>query len=166
MGVALQSPMTLRLTAGAGVGFSGACGLPLGWRARKPLPCAIRSSADLVPGHERRAPVLKHHLLALGPSLRPHSVLLCASCFSSLDAAFSSLFSVSCTRKEKVSAPVCVSFCYCMYLIARRRTLISLLHPTMFFERIKSGSFGCSLLVTGVPGCDTGCCTLAGIWAF
>ena len=99
--------MTLRLTAGAGVGFSGACGLPLGWRARKPLPCAIRSSADLVPGHERRAPVLKHHLLALGPSLRPHSVLLCASCFSSLDAAFSSLFSVSCTRKEKV-------FCSCM----------------------------------------------------
>ena len=30
-------------------GFSGACGLPLGWRARKPLPCAPRSSADLAP---------------------------------------------------------------------------------------------------------------------
>ena len=25
---------TLRITAGVGVGFSGACGLPLGWRAR------------------------------------------------------------------------------------------------------------------------------------
>ena len=62
----------LMFTAGVGVGISGACGLPLGWRARKPLPCAPRSSADLAPGHERRAPVPMHHLLALGPSLRPH----------------------------------------------------------------------------------------------
>ena len=63
---------TLRFTAGAGVGSCGARGLPLGWRARKPLPCAPGSSADLAPGHERRGPVPKHRLLALGPSLRPH----------------------------------------------------------------------------------------------
>ena len=50
---------------------SGACGLLLGWRARKPLSCTPRSSAALAPGHERRAPVPWHHLLALGPSLRP-----------------------------------------------------------------------------------------------
>ena len=46
---------TLRFTAGVGEGSSGACGLPLGWRARKLLPCAPRSPADLAPGHERRA---------------------------------------------------------------------------------------------------------------
>ena len=64
--------MTLRLTAGAGVGFSGACGLPLGWRARKPLPCALRLSAKPALGHERRAPVLKHHPPVLGLCLRLH----------------------------------------------------------------------------------------------
>ena len=63
---------TLRFTAGVGEGSSGACGLPLGWRARKPLPCAPGSSADLAPGHERRTPVPQRHLLARGPSLRPH----------------------------------------------------------------------------------------------
>ena len=63
---------TLRFTAGVGVGFSGACGLPLVWRARKPLPCALGSSADFALGHEWRAPVPKHHLLFLGFCLRPH----------------------------------------------------------------------------------------------
>ena len=60
--------LTVRLTAGVGVGFSGACGLPLVWRARKPLPCAPKSSSDL-------APVPKHHLPILGLSLRPHWML-------------------------------------------------------------------------------------------
>ena len=35
---------TLRITAGVGVGFSGARGLPSGWRVRKPLPCTLRFS--------------------------------------------------------------------------------------------------------------------------
>ena len=39
--------LTVRLTAGVGVGFSGACGLPLVWRVRKPLPCTLRLSAKL-----------------------------------------------------------------------------------------------------------------------
>ena len=40
-----QSMSTLRFTEGVGVGFSGACGLPLVWRVRKSLshslPCAL-----------------------------------------------------------------------------------------------------------------------------
>ena len=63
---------TLRFPAGVGVGFSGACGLSLVWRARKPLPCALRSSAALALGHERRATVPQHHLPVLGLSLRPY----------------------------------------------------------------------------------------------
>ena len=62
---------TLRFPAGVGVGFSGACGLSLVWRARKPLPCALRSSAAFALGHERRALVPKHHLPVLGLSLCP-----------------------------------------------------------------------------------------------
>ena len=55
---------TLRFTAGDGVSFSGACGLLLVWRARKPLPCALMSSATPAPvGHAR---VIKHHHLGLG----------------------------------------------------------------------------------------------------
>jgi hypothetical protein len=39
---ALPSMSTLRFTAGVGVGFSGACGLPMALRARKPLTkCGI-----------------------------------------------------------------------------------------------------------------------------
>ena len=38
---ARKSMPTLRFTAGVGVCSSGACGLPLGQRARKPLPCAL-----------------------------------------------------------------------------------------------------------------------------
>ena len=56
----------LWFTAGVGVGISGACGLPLVWRARKPLPCALRSSANPALGHERRASVPEHHHLVLG----------------------------------------------------------------------------------------------------
>ena len=66
------SMSTLRFPAGVGVGFSGACGLSLVWRARKPLPCALRSSAALALGHERRATVPQHHLPVLGLSLRPY----------------------------------------------------------------------------------------------
>ena len=43
---------------------------PPGWRGWK--VGAPRSSADLAPGHERRAPVPKHHLPVLGLSLRHH----------------------------------------------------------------------------------------------
>ena len=39
--------LNLRFTAGVGVGISGACELPLAWRAHKPLPWALRSSAAL-----------------------------------------------------------------------------------------------------------------------
>ena len=68
---------TLRFTAGVGVSFSGACGLPLVWRAGKPLHCALRPSAT--PNGVQPAPqstisaafvghatVLKHHTLGLG----------------------------------------------------------------------------------------------------
>ena len=67
--------LTLRFTAGVGVGFSGACGPPLVWRARKPLPCALRSPASLALGLERRrAPVPEHCLAVLGLCLRPHGM--------------------------------------------------------------------------------------------
>ena len=57
------STETLRFTAGVGVGFFGAYGLPLVWRARKPLPLALRSSAALALGLARqRAPVPEHRL--------------------------------------------------------------------------------------------------------
>ena len=49
-------------TAGVGVSFSGTFRLPLVWGARKPVPRALRSSAKpALVGHERGAPVLKHH---------------------------------------------------------------------------------------------------------
>ena len=44
------SMLNLRFTAGVGVGISGACEPPLVWRARKPLPRALRSSAALALG--------------------------------------------------------------------------------------------------------------------
>ena len=47
-----------------GVCFSGACGLPLFLRARKPQPCALRSSAR--PARVAHAPVIQHHSLGLG----------------------------------------------------------------------------------------------------
>ena len=64
--------LNLRFTAGVGVGISGACGPPLVWRARKPLPSALRSSAALALGLARqRAPVPEHRLLVV------HSPRLC-----------------------------------------------------------------------------------------
>ena len=42
--------LNLRFIAGVGVGISGACELPLAWRAHKPLPWALRSSAALALG--------------------------------------------------------------------------------------------------------------------
>ena len=45
-----SSTLNLRFTAGVGVGISGACEPPLVWRARKPLPWALRSSAALALG--------------------------------------------------------------------------------------------------------------------
>ena len=56
---------TLRFAPGVGVCSSGACGLRLVWRARKPLPCALRSSAT--PARVGRATDLEPHLL--GPGL-------------------------------------------------------------------------------------------------
>ena len=56
--------LTLRFSAGVVVSSSGACRLPLVWRARKPLPCALRSSAN--PALIGHGPVLKHHPLGLG----------------------------------------------------------------------------------------------------
>ena len=44
------SMLNLRFTADVGVGISGACELPLAWRAHKPLPWALRSSAALALG--------------------------------------------------------------------------------------------------------------------
>ena len=42
--------LNLRFIAGVGVGIFGACELPLAWRAHKPLPWALRSSAALALG--------------------------------------------------------------------------------------------------------------------
>ena len=39
-----------KFPASVGVGISGACELPLAWRAHKPLPWALRSSAALALG--------------------------------------------------------------------------------------------------------------------
>ena len=77
--------LTLRFTAGVGVGFSGACGPPLVWRARKPLPCALRSPASLALGLERRrAPVHERRLPVLRLCPRPHWTAppMAASCSS------------------------------------------------------------------------------------
>ena len=64
--------LNLRFTAGVGVGISGACGPPLVWRARKPLPSALRSSAALALGLARqRAPVPEHRLPVMDLCLRP-----------------------------------------------------------------------------------------------
>ena len=69
------SMLNLRFTAGVGVGISGACELPLAWRAHKPLPWALRSSAALALGRAT--------LHALATELVVWT-----------DAAFSSLFSL------------------------------------------------------------------------
>ena len=58
---------TLWFIAGVGVSSSSACGLPLVCRARKPLPCALRSSAT--PALAGDAPVLQHHPQGLGLGL-------------------------------------------------------------------------------------------------
>ena len=59
--------LNLRFIAGVGVGISGACGPPLVWRARKPLPSALRSPAALALGLERQhAHVPEHRLPVLG----------------------------------------------------------------------------------------------------
>ena len=77
---ARQLMSNLMFTAGVGVGISGACGLPLVWRARKPLPCALRSSAAFALGLERRrATVPENRLPFLGLCLRPHWLSPCFS---------------------------------------------------------------------------------------
>ena len=78
------SLLNLRFTAGIGVGISGACGPPLVWRARKPLPSALRSSAALALDLTRqRASVPEHRLPVMGLCLRPpwiqHSFLFSRS---------------------------------------------------------------------------------------
>ena len=82
LGLALARPsmLTLMFTAGVGVGISGACGPPWVWRARKPLPCALRSSAAFALGLERRrATVPENRLPFLGLCLRPHWLSPCFS---------------------------------------------------------------------------------------
>ena len=66
----------LMFTAGVGVGISGACGLPLVWRARKPLPCALRWLAEPALGHEQCAPVHRHQHPVLGLCLSLHRMQL------------------------------------------------------------------------------------------
>ena len=46
----MPSMSTLRLTAGGGAGFSGACGPASAWRVLRPLPCALRFSAKATRG--------------------------------------------------------------------------------------------------------------------
>ena len=76
-----SSTLNLRFTAGVGVGISGACEPPLVWRARKPLPWALRSSAALALGLALpRAPA---------PELSSGTESLTAP---PKDASFSSLF--------------------------------------------------------------------------
>ena len=42
------------------------------WRARRPLPCALRRLANFALGHERCAPVHRHHHHVLGLCLSLH----------------------------------------------------------------------------------------------
>ena len=63
--------LNLRFIAGVGVGISGACGPPLAvWRARTPLPSALRSSAGDCLARQR-APVHEHRLRGFSVSLPP-----------------------------------------------------------------------------------------------
>ena len=55
---------TLWFIPGVGVSSSSASGLPLVCRVRKPLPCALRSSAT--PALAGDAPLLQHHPQGLG----------------------------------------------------------------------------------------------------
>ena len=71
--------LNLRFTAGVGVGISGACELPLAWRAHKPLHWALRSSAAALGRATLRAPATER----VEPLPEPPR-----------DAAFSSLFSL------------------------------------------------------------------------
>ena len=64
------STETLRFTAGVGVSFFGAYGLPLVWRARKPLPCALLKVVDHTQWRSACAPV--HDLGRSRPS-RPRA---------------------------------------------------------------------------------------------
>ena len=64
----------LKFAAGVDVRSSGDCGLCLGWRARKPSPCALRSSHT--PARVGRATDIKPHLLDPGLCLSLHLSLL------------------------------------------------------------------------------------------
>ena len=59
--------LEMRFTAGVGVSFSGACGSRLVWHARKPLPCALRSSANPLSSVTSGAPPV-HALFSIPPS--------------------------------------------------------------------------------------------------
>ena len=79
------SMSTLRLTAGGGAGFSGACGLPLAWRVLRPLPCALKFSAKPALGHEPGAHMLEQHYPTPDFGLSLHrmelSIFCCISSF-------------------------------------------------------------------------------------
>ena len=85
--------LNLRFIAGVGVGISGACELPLAWRAHKPLPWALRSSAALALGL-----AMPHALASRTPSPLSSSSGTEPLTAPPKDAAFSSLsciFSIS-----------------------------------------------------------------------
>ena len=114
--------LNLRFTAGVRVGISGACGPPLVWRARKPLPSAFRSSVALALGLARqRAPVPEHRLPVLGLCLRPQWMQ------TSLLFSSSLLFLLVCValklRSLRFHSP-----CLCRIAVFSIQTNVSLSH--------------------------------------
>ena len=71
-------------TAGVGMRSSGACGLRLVWRARKPLPSALRSSAT--PARIDHDTDIKPHLLCPSLCLSLHWLLSSLCCLFALSA--------------------------------------------------------------------------------
>ena len=78
--------LILKPIIGGGTGFSGACGLPLAWRALKPQPCALRFSAKptrgSAPGAHVREPLHLTPDLCAPPRCRSlYSILYPVSSF-------------------------------------------------------------------------------------
>ena len=73
----------LRFTAGVGVRSSCACGLRLVWRGRKPLPCALKSSAT--PARVGHAADMKPHFGGVAVSTTAFTLV----CFNAQTLLFS-----------------------------------------------------------------------------
>ena len=99
--------LNLRFTAGVGVGISGACGPPLVWCARKPLPSALMSSAALALGLE------EHRLPVMGLCLRPKWLQL--SLLFSLSLLFLLMRVALKLRSLRLNTPPCVASRYSEY---------------------------------------------------